>query len=127
MRRLPRLMANRPWCPQLERALSAYRGGSAGNGHYSANNRDDFVLNSAPSPQNSGSPTTPAVEKGIEVALLVPDLVPPGEQFNYEVQVVNSTGSTTAVSVSLPIASHFELIEGPAGAVLENGRLNWTI
>ncbi len=113
--------------PANGESIERFPGGDAGNGQDTDSNADDFALNSAPNPQNSGSPLTPAVANGLELILITPDLVPPGEEFNYEVQVNNPSENATAVSVSLPIASHFELIEAPAGAELVDGRLMWTI
>ncbi|MEM7330485.1 MAG: lamin tail domain-containing protein [Chloroflexota bacterium] len=113
--------------PSNSESIERLPGGEAGNGQDSDNNEADFALNVSPNPQNSGSATTPALANSLGISLIVPELIPPGEQFNYEVQIVNETENTTAVSVSLPIASHFELIEAPAGSVLESGRLTWTI
>lgn len=112
--------------PRDGASIERLPGGSDGNGQNSGSNRDDFLVQTSPNPQNSGSVTTPAVED-LRIFLEAPDQIPPGEQFALNVQVKNVSANDAAVTVSVPIPDYFELIAAPDGAEWADGRLTWMI
>ena len=108
-------------------SLERLPGGAAGNGQNSANNATDFVTPATPNPQNSGSPITPQLEEFLTIVLAAPETIEPGTAFTLEVAVGNmSETAVSNVTVSIPIASHFDLLAMPDGAEMRNGRLSWT-
>lgn len=113
--------------PPADQSIERLPGGDGGNAQQSDHNATDFIISEMPSPQNSGSPATPPVANGLHIALTAPELLPPGEQFTYDVAITNESDDATAVTVNIPIADHFTLLESPEGGVLEDGRLQWRI
>jgi predicted extracellular nuclease len=114
--------------PENGVSLERLPGGDAGNGQNSGNNATDFVALAVPNPQNSGSSITPLPTDFLSLSLAAPAVVEPGTEFVLTVEVVNV--SETAVSnatISIPIATHFELFSMPDGAELTDGRLMWNI
>lgn len=110
--------------PSDGHSLERLPGGELGNGRNSHNNAADMVA-ATPNPQNSGSPLTPLPAERLALSLTAPQLLPPGEQFEYVVEVTNLSEQATAVQVTVPIADHFTLIAAPDGAVLADGWLTW--
>ncbi|MBK8906050.1 MAG: endonuclease/exonuclease/phosphatase family protein [Anaerolineaceae bacterium] len=109
-------------------SLERLPGGAAGNNQNSGSNAADFVALATPNPQNSGSPITPQPDEYLTIALTAPEAIEPGMEFGLMVEVGNvSETAATNVTISLPIASHFELLNAPEGAELADGRLTWTL
>ncbi len=109
-------------------SLERLPGGAAGNGQNSGSNAADFVALTTPHPQNSGSPITPQPDEYLTIAVTAPEAIEPGMEFALTVAVGNvSETAVTNVTISLPIARHFELLAAPEGAELGDGRLTWTI
>ncbi|MFQ5437128.1 MAG: lamin tail domain-containing protein, partial [Anaerolineae bacterium] len=114
--------------PAANASLERLPGGDLGNGQATGSNADDLAANSAPSPQNSGSPLTPAPDKSLALAWTMPEVVTPGEIFGVEMTVNNQTGeAVTDVLVSAPVSANFVVAEMPEGAELADGRVQWTI
>ena len=93
--------------PAMDKGISLERqpGGEEGNGTDTDNNLADFALNPQPSPQNSGSPLTPALEGELALIIDVPKSVSPGESFSYVLQLDNRTHQpleNLSVVVNLP-------------------------
>lgn len=102
-------------------------GGDDGNATQTANNAADFTAVS-PNPQNSGSAPTPLPGQRLGITLDAPETIPPGGSFTYTITVTNDSDSDLSdVHVSVPLADHFTAVTLPAGAVVENGRVAWTI
>lgn len=109
-------------------SLERLPGGAAGNGQNSGSNAADFAALAAPNPQNSGSPITPQPDEYLTITVDTPDAIEPGKEFTLIVAVGNVSETAAAnITISLPIASHFELVVAPQGAELANGRLTWAI
>ncbi len=109
-------------------SLERLPGGEAGNGQNSGSNAADFAALPTPKPQNSGSPLTPQPDEYLTIAVTAPEAIEPGTEFSLAVEVGNVSQTTvTNVTVSVPIANHFELLATPDGAELADGRLIWTI
>jgi predicted extracellular nuclease len=109
-------------------SLERLPGGAVGNGQNSGSNAADFATLATPSPQNSGSPITPQPEEYLTIAVTAPEAIAPGTEFTLTVEVGNvSETAASNVTISLPIASHFELLAAPEGAEVADGRLTWTI
>lgn len=99
-------------------------GGAAGNGQNSGSNAADFAALATPNPQNSGSPVTPMPDEFLTIDVSAPEAIAPGTEFVLTVEVGNvSETAVTNLTISLPIASYFELVAAPAGGELANGRL----
>ncbi len=114
--------------PEGGASLERLPGGETGNGQNSTNNVADFVARTIPDPQNSGSPITPQPDEFLTIALTAPEAIEPGTEFALVVDAGNmSETAVSNVTVSIPLASHFELLAAPEGAELANGRLTWTI
>ena len=109
-------------------SLERLPGGAAGNSQNSGSNAADFVALATPNPQNSGSPITPMPDEFLTIDVAAPEAIAPGSEFVLTVAVGNvSDTAVSNVTISLPIASYFELVAGPEGAELGNGRLTWTL
>jgi len=77
--------------------------GKEGNWVDSQNNSEDFS-SSTPNPQNVGSRLTPGFDEIITISLSAPEIVPPGESFQYQIKVHNNTNEILkGVTVQLPI------------------------
>ncbi|WP_420630377.1 endonuclease/exonuclease/phosphatase family protein [Candidatus Leptofilum sp.] len=112
--------------PDAGASLERLPGGAAGNGQNSGSNGADFVALSTPSPQNSGSPISPQPDEFLTIDVFAPEAIPPGSEFVLAVEVGNvSDKAVSNITISLPVASHFELLVAPDSAELENGRLTW--
>ena len=95
------------------KSLERLPGGTAGSTADSDNNAVDFVLNTQPSPQNSGSPITPAIAEQLQIQLLVPEKVNPGEQFEFSIEITNLTNKTGEnIEIRLPIPEGLTIDEG---------------
>ncbi|MFZ1400728.1 MAG: hypothetical protein WAS33_27750, partial [Candidatus Promineifilaceae bacterium] len=109
-------------------SLERLPGGAAGNGQNSGSNAADFAALATPNPQNSGSPVTPMPDEFLTIDVSAPEAIAPGTEFVLTVEVGNvSETAVTNLTISLPIASYFELVAAPAGGELANGRLTWTM
>ncbi|MEZ4589976.1 MAG: lamin tail domain-containing protein [Chloroflexota bacterium] len=109
-------------------SLERLPGGAAGNGQNSGSNAADFAALATPNPQNSGSPITPMPDEFLTIDVTAPEAIAPGSEFVLTVDVGNvSETAVSNVTISLPIASYFELVAGPEGGELGNGRLTWTL
>ncbi|MAT98777.1 MAG: hypothetical protein CL608_16665 [Anaerolineaceae bacterium] len=109
-------------------SLERLPGGGAGNGQNSGSNAADFAALATPNPQNSGSPITPPPDEYLTIAITAPDVIEPGTEFSLAIEVGNvSETAVPNVTVSIPIAGHFELLAAPDGAELADGRLAWTM
>ncbi len=114
--------------PEGGASLERLPGGQTGNGQNNNNNVADFAALATPNPQNSGSPITPQPDEFLTIALTAPEAIEPGTEFTLAVDVGNvSETAVSNITISIPIASHFELLAAPEGAELANGRLAWTI
>lgn len=109
-------------------SLERLPGGAAGNGQDTGSNAADFVVNAAPTPQNSGSPMTPAADRALTLSLALPETVEPGAEFAGVVTVENPGETAVAnVSVTLPIPNSFTLLALPRGAEEQGGFVQWTV
>ncbi len=97
---------------QNDVSLERAPGGEDGNMADVGDNAIDFMLNPTPNPQNSGSQATPAWDKALQISLRAPEIVEPGEEFEYEVSVVNQTGvSLSDIVVQFPIQKVLDILE----------------
>lgn len=113
--------------PDAGVSLERLPGGEAGNWQATGNNSADIVVQAAPNPQNSGSLPTPAADQ-LTLTLTTPETLVPGEEFVYELAVVNETAvSATNLTLSLPLAEHFRVLGMDDGGELANGRLSWRL
>ncbi|MCB8927253.1 MAG: lamin tail domain-containing protein [Ardenticatenaceae bacterium] len=107
-------------------SLERLPGGEAGNAQNSGSNATDFAALATPNPQNSGSPITPQPDEFLTIDVSAPEAIAPGSEFVLTVEVGNESETAVAnVTISLPVASYFELVVAPEGAELANGRLTW--
>lgn len=114
--------------PESGASLERLPGGDAGNGQNSGDNAADFAILTSPNPQNSGSLLTPLPANFLSLNLDAPAVVEPGTEFVLGVELSNvSDTAVSNITVSIPIASHFELLSLPDGAEVANGRFIWNI
>ena len=116
--------------PKLQNDTSLERkpGGEAGNKTDTNNNETDFLVQSSPYPQNTGSAATPAIDVPFQVELSLPESLKPGERFTLALTLRNnSTQSISNLNVELPIPSEFTVIEFPSAITLSEGIAAWTI
>ncbi|MCB9418367.1 MAG: lamin tail domain-containing protein [Ardenticatenaceae bacterium] len=114
--------------PEDGASLERLPGGAAGNGQFSGDNSLDFRQNPNPSPQNSGSPLTPAPAEQLLIYLDMPAEVEPGAEFTAEVTVGNvSETAVSQVTAVIPISDSFVVQELPPGAAFDAGRITWSI
>lgn len=114
--------------PASGASLERLPGGTAGNMGNEANNQADFVLNTTPNPQNTGSLPTPLPEAYLRLVLEAPAQVEPGMPLDMVVTVHNE--SDTAVSpieIALPQLPQFTPVTVPDGAVVTDDVITWTI
>ncbi len=91
-------------------SLRRLPGGELGNGQNSGDNSADFVVDSSPNPQNSGSLAEPALNSSLAVQMVFPESIEPGTTFEYRVDVNNlSDRFVTGVVVSAPIPVGFSV------------------
>ncbi len=124
----PELGEGRP-AAALEAGSSLERkpGGEDGNGHDSDNNRADFRLNDHPSPQNSGSPPTPAESERLAVSLQAPSSVEPGAQFDYELTATNETGTTVHdVELTFTVPPSLTIVAASGDGAVESQTVTWS-
>ena len=108
----------------LERAP----GGEAGNGIDTDSNNDDFFLNPSPAPQNTGSPVTPKTERGLILSLNAPEVVQPGNQFDYLLTVTNDSDKTLHdIQVDFPIPAGVKLISPQDGITITKDVTIWNL
>jgi predicted extracellular nuclease len=109
-------------------SLERLPGGAAGSGVDSDDNAAEFIARQIPDPQNSGSPTTPALENQLTIYVEAPNTVEPGEEFVYLVHVENRTGEdAAAVSVSIPVPAGYLVLDLPDGATEAGSRVEWFV
>ncbi len=122
-------VAGSPIMPEISGgSLERLPGGDAGNGLTTGSNDTDFMLTAAPNPQNSGSDPTPLPEQRLAIRLAGPKAVAPLEEFETLIIVENLTGEEAAeVHVSIPVSPDYTVVALPEGAVVENGRFQFTI
>ncbi len=116
--------------PKIQNDYSLERkpGGDAGNTSDTDNNETDFLAQSIPSPQNTGSAAAPASDVPFQVELSLPESLKPGESFPLDLTLQNnSTQSIANLSVELPIPSEFTIIEFPAAVILSEATATWTV
>ncbi len=81
--------------PENDTSIERLPGGEEGNFTDTDDNSADFVVNSAPNPQNVGSLPTPVEAERFFITLTAPSTVEPGTQFDYRLEATNHTGVTT--------------------------------
>ena len=123
--------------PENDTSIERLPGGEEGNSGDTGDNSADFVVNSAPAPQNVGSLPTPVEAGRFFITLAAPPTVEPGTQFDYELEVTNHTGNTThdvVIAFTVPLSltvisasdggqvSDLPPSQGGAGGVVE-----WTL
>jgi predicted extracellular nuclease len=114
--------------PEGGASVERLPGGDAGNQKSTGDNEADFVVNPAPSPQNSGDPPTPLPAERLAIRLSAPTSIEPGSQAEYTIEIENLTGQALSdVQASIPVPAGFEVITAPPGAARTNGRLEWTV
>lgn len=113
---------------QNDHSLERKPGGDAGNQSDTNNNETDFLLQSSPSPQNTGSAASPAIDVPFQIALSVPGLLKPGESFPLALRLRNiSTQSIANIIVEIPIPSEFTVIESPSAVTMSEAVASWTV
>ncbi len=125
----PDYFAGTPAAPPTDGAsLERLPGGDAGNGQDTGSNAADFAANAAPTPQNSGSPMTPAAGRRLVLHLDVPETVEPGAAFAYTVRVENPGETAVAnVTVTIPIPDYFTILTLPNGTQEDGGIVQWVV
>ncbi len=117
--------------PAMSNGVSLERapGGADGNGQDTDDNAADFALQTAPNPQNSGSPATPAQTTPLAVRLEAPESVAPGAAFAYTLTVSNPGDQALSdVTVAFPLPPEVTVGDLPAAATLsEDGVLTWAV
>jgi len=116
--------------PKLQNDYSLERkpGGEAGNKSDTGNNETDFLLQSSPYPQNTGSVATPAIDIPFQIELSLPESLNPGERFPLALTLRNNSAqSISNLNVELPIPSEFKVLESPSAITLSEGVASWTI
>lgn len=114
--------------PGPDASLERKPGDSAGNGVDTGDNAADFIVNSSPNPQNSGSDITPLPEGRLVLQVDLPNETTPGAVLEVVVTLENLTGAAaTDILLSLPIPEGFEVQDAPAGAEQVDGALTWTV
>ena len=114
--------------PAMENGLSLERapGKEQGSGQDTDDNAQDFVLNSSPSPQNSGSPLTPAPDGQIVFNVVVPSTASPGEDFQYQLNLTNQTGNSLEnISATITIPEELTIQKVGQGIQQEGQTLTW--
>lgn len=112
--------------PDAGASLERLPGAGEGNGVDSGDSSADWTM-SAPNPQNSGSPVTPAADGFLRVDVDMASEVQPGSEVEVRVEVTNLTGSTVEdVLVSVPVPTGFQAAL-PSGAQEVGARIEWTI
>ncbi len=114
--------------PEGGASVERLPGGDAGNQKSTGDNGADFVVNPAPSPQNTGDPPTPLPAERLAIRLSAPPSIEPGSQAEYTIEIENLTGQALSdVQASIPVPAGFEVITAPPGAARTGGRLEWTV
>ncbi|MBN1665605.1 MAG: lamin tail domain-containing protein [Anaerolineales bacterium] len=124
----PTAFAEAALAPAMRNGVSLERlpGGESGNFADSNHNHNDFVLNPAPAPQNSGSALTPAAAPGLAITIQSPEVAEPGSTFEIVLQASNQTeDDLQVVSLQLPIPKELKVGELPAGASLSDQDAFW--
>ncbi|MDY7079363.1 MAG: lamin tail domain-containing protein [Chloroflexota bacterium] len=119
--------------PENDTSIERLPGGEEGNFTDTGDNGADFVVNTEPDPQNTGSLPTPVEEDRFFITLTAPSTVEPGARFDYELEATNNTGVTThdveivftvPPSLTVVIASD----DGEVSLPPETGeRVQWTL
>lgn len=114
----------------MENGVSLERGPGSmqGNGQDQDSNAQDFFLNQTPSPQNSGSPITPAPAGSLEYTVTAPATASTGEEFQYTLQVRNQTGQelqTITAFITLP--GSLTIQQTGAGTTQDGQSITWMI
>ncbi|HEY69359.1 MAG TPA: hypothetical protein G4O08_02120 [Anaerolineae bacterium] len=108
----------------LERAP----GGDAGNGSDTDDNASDFILTSTPTPQNTGSPLTPATDLPLQIQLDAPSAVEPGSSFDLTLTVHNQTDNAIdEVLAYLPLSAGLIIADQPADLEILEGLGTWSL
>ncbi|MEW6716875.1 MAG: lamin tail domain-containing protein [Chloroflexota bacterium] len=108
----------------LERAP----GSENGNMTDTHNNAADFFLNSAPHPQNTGSPVTPLIQEQLLVSLEAPSLVNPGDTFEYTLTLSNQTNQDVSeITVTFPLPNELAIVNTPEDAEVKDGTVTWKL
>ncbi|MBN2045121.1 MAG: endonuclease/exonuclease/phosphatase family protein [Anaerolineales bacterium] len=91
------------------------------------NNQADFSLVNFPTPENTGSPTTPKIPHTLALNVSVVDTVSPGDPFDYSIQLTNnSLDIAEQVSINLTIPDQFEIIAVAEGADINGQAVTFT-
>ena len=93
--------------PENDTSIERLPGGEEGNSNDSGDNSADFAVNTAPAPQNVGSLPTPVEAERFFITLAAPLSVEPGTQFDYQLEVINHTGSVThdvVIEFTIPLS-----------------------
>jgi len=106
-------------------ALERIPGGSKGNWIDTGDNAADFSF-SSPNPQNTGSHLTPEPEAGLTLSVDAPESIPPGDQFEFSLMVINETGqAVNTVVVQFPISLDLTIIQVPAEIEISDQSKFW--
>ena len=116
--------------PAMENGISLERapGSTEGNGVDSDTNAGDFILNSSPNPQNSGSPITPEAEGEMKIAVISPESVSPGTDFEIIIQLENNTDqSLEGITASVTLPDELTVREAGAGLAMDGRTVSWQV
>ncbi|MBS1250543.1 MAG: Endonuclease YhcR [Chloroflexi bacterium] len=114
--------------PAMERGQSLERkpGGEAGNGVDSADNGQDFALNSAPNPQGTASLSSPIEEERLEIALDAPSQINPGDTFGYALTIANKTEQNLhGIEAELLLPDEIEILSASDVFQVDGKTLTW--
>ncbi|MEJ2010680.1 MAG: lamin tail domain-containing protein [Anaerolineales bacterium] len=114
--------------PELDDGISLERnpGGPAGNGQNQGDNLADFMLQTRPVPQNSGSPGTPDLGVAFQLELQSPETLAPGDEFELSLTLRNNgQADLTDLTLQLPLPEDLEVQKRPNGVVLTEGLATW--
>ena len=123
------LAEGRP-APALENDLSLERkpGGDEGNGTDTDDNRSDFSLSDAPTPQNIGSPPTPSEEGRLILSASGPNTAEPVSQFDYVLRLDNETDfDVHDVELSFTVPASLTVTAASDDGQVEGRSVLWTL
>ena len=92
------------------KSLERLPGGQAGNTTDTDHNATDFISNDQPDPQNSGASITPALADQLQILLIAPEIINPGEQFAMQLEVTNPADfAAENIIVTLPVPTELTI------------------
>ncbi len=112
--------------PENGSSLERSPGGETGNFVDTNDNVADFIINTAPNPQNAGSILTPAPAAQLKVEVSAPETAEPGNTFEYNLSVTNETGGdVNGLTVQLPIPLDLAIPNPPADVTISDQATFW--